>query len=112
MLRTCTGVPLWAPLASETFPERRGAPTEGRPYTLNAHRVASITMLVSDFDYDLPEHLIAQEPPAERDHSRLLIVDRANGGLVDSIFTELPDHLRAGDLLVLNNTRVFPARLK
>jgi S-adenosylmethionine:tRNA ribosyltransferase-isomerase len=68
-------------------------------------------MLVSDFDYDLPERLIAQEPPATRDSSRLLIVDRAGGNLVDSVFAELPDHLRAGDLLVLNNTRVFPARL-
>jgi S-adenosylmethionine:tRNA ribosyltransferase-isomerase len=68
-------------------------------------------MLVSDFDYDLPERLIAQEPPATRDSSRLLIVDRAGGELVDSVFAELPDHLREGDLLVLNNTRVFPARL-
>jgi S-adenosylmethionine:tRNA ribosyltransferase-isomerase len=68
-------------------------------------------MLVSDFDYDLPERLIAQEPSARRDGSRLLVVNRASGELVDSVFTELPDHLRAGDLLVLNNTRVFPARL-
>jgi len=68
-------------------------------------------MLVSDFDYDLPERLIAQEPSARRDDSRLLVVNRASGELVDSVFTELPDHLRAGDLLVLNNTRVFPARL-
>ena len=69
------------------------------------------TMLVSDFDYELPERLIAQEPPATRDSSRVLIVDRAGGELVDSVFSDLPDHLRAGDLLVLNNTRVFPARL-
>ncbi len=68
-------------------------------------------MLVSDFDYDLPERLIAQEPSARRDSSRLLVVDRASGELLDSVFTALPDHLRAGDLLVLNNTRVFPARL-
>ncbi len=68
-------------------------------------------MLVSDFDYDLPEHLIAQEPSARRDSSRLLIVDRARREFVDSVFTKLPDQLRAGDLLVLNNTRVFPARL-
>jgi S-adenosylmethionine:tRNA ribosyltransferase-isomerase len=68
-------------------------------------------MLVSDFDYDLPERLIAQEPSARRDDSRLLVVDRASGKLVDSVFTELPNHLCAGDLLVLNNTRVFPARL-
>lgn len=68
-------------------------------------------MLVSDFDYDLPERLIAQEPAATRDLSRLLVVHRATGELVDSVFAELPDHLRASDLLVLNNTRVFPARL-
>jgi S-adenosylmethionine:tRNA ribosyltransferase-isomerase len=68
-------------------------------------------MLVSDFDYDLPEHLIAQEPVEGRDRSRLLIVDRASGRFEDSLFTELPSYLKAGDLLVLNNTRVFPARL-
>ena len=68
-------------------------------------------MLVSDFDYDLPEHLIAQEPSARRDGSRLLVVDRGSGKLFDSVFTELHEHLSAGDLLVLNNTRVFPARL-
>src|SRR6185436_10841460 len=68
-------------------------------------------MRVSDFDYELPELLIAQEPPVARDKSRLLVVHRASGQLVDSVFAELPDHLRPGDLLVLNNTRVFPARL-
>jgi S-adenosylmethionine:tRNA ribosyltransferase-isomerase len=68
-------------------------------------------MLVSDFDYDLPERLIAQEPPVTRDQSRLLVVHRASGKLVDSVFAELPDHLLPGDLLVINNTRVFPARL-
>ncbi|PYT10090.1 MAG: tRNA preQ1(34) S-adenosylmethionine ribosyltransferase-isomerase QueA, partial [Acidobacteria bacterium] len=68
-------------------------------------------MLVSDFDYDLPERLIAQEPPLARDQSRLLVINRASGKLVDSVFAELPDYLRPGDLLVLNNTRVFPARL-
>jgi S-adenosylmethionine:tRNA ribosyltransferase-isomerase len=68
-------------------------------------------MRVSDFDYDLPEHQIAQEPSARRDGSRLLVVDRGSGKLFDSVFTELHENLRAGDLLVLNNTRVFPARL-
>src|SRR5262245_44256833 len=68
-------------------------------------------MLVSDFDYDLPERLIAQELAVRRDLSRLLIVDRARGTFVDSVFAKLPDYLKAGDLLVLNNTRVFPARL-
>ena len=68
-------------------------------------------MLVADFDYDLPEHLIAQEPSSKRDDSRLLVVNRQSGEFVDSVFTELPSYLSPGDLIVLNNTRVFPARL-
>jgi S-adenosylmethionine:tRNA ribosyltransferase-isomerase len=68
-------------------------------------------MLVSDFDYELPERLIAQEPAERRDQSRLLVVNRKTGDLVDSVFAKLADYLRPGDLLVLNNTRVFPARL-
>ncbi|MFL6216014.1 MAG: tRNA preQ1(34) S-adenosylmethionine ribosyltransferase-isomerase QueA [Blastocatellia bacterium] len=68
-------------------------------------------MLVSEFDYELPERLIAQEPAARRDQSRLLVVDRATGALADTVFNHLPEFLRKGDVLVLNNTRVFPARL-
>lgn len=68
-------------------------------------------MLVSDFDYDLPERLIAQEPAARRDHSRLLVVERKSREFTDTVFGKLPDFLSSGDLLVLNNTRVFPARL-
>ncbi|HET9530753.1 MAG TPA: tRNA preQ1(34) S-adenosylmethionine ribosyltransferase-isomerase QueA [Blastocatellia bacterium] len=68
-------------------------------------------MLVSEFDYDLPERLIAQEPVDRRDHSRLLVIDRLRGEITDTIFSSLPDFLSSGDLLVLNNTRVFPARL-
>jgi S-adenosylmethionine:tRNA ribosyltransferase-isomerase len=68
-------------------------------------------MLVSDFDYDLPERLIAQEPAAKRDSSRLLVLERASGALKDATFADLPEFLNPGDLLVLNNTRVFPARL-
>lgn len=68
-------------------------------------------MLVADFDYILPEELIAQEPAARRDHSRLLVVGRAARSLTDSVFTQLPEFLRPGDVLALNNTRVFPARL-
>ena len=66
---------------------------------------------VSDFDYDLPAELIAQHPLSERDASKMLIVDRATGKWCDSTFVSLPDFLRANDVLVLNNTRVFPARL-
>lgn len=68
-------------------------------------------MLVSDFDYHLPDELIAQEPLPERAGSRMLRLDRATGAIRDSTFREFPELLRPGDLLVLNNTRVFAARL-
>jgi len=62
-------------------------------------------------DYDLPPHLIAQEPAADRDASRLLVVDRSTGRLSHHHFRDLPELLNPGDLLVLNDTRVLPARL-
>jgi S-adenosylmethionine:tRNA ribosyltransferase-isomerase len=68
-------------------------------------------MQVSDFDYHLPEELIAQEPAADRASSRMLHLDRCNGEWEDRRFSEFPDLLRSDDLVVLNNTRVFPARL-
>ena len=68
-------------------------------------------MLVSDFDYHLPEELIAQEPLPDRADSRMLRLDRATSAVRDSAFREFPEALRPGDLLVLNNTRVFAARL-
>ncbi|ADW67800.1 tRNA preQ1(34) S-adenosylmethionine ribosyltransferase-isomerase QueA [Granulicella tundricola] len=68
-------------------------------------------MLVSDFDYELPEELIAQTPPETRGASRMLRMDRASGALVDDSFASLPECLKAGDLLILNDTRVIPARL-
>ncbi|MBV9609846.1 MAG: tRNA preQ1(34) S-adenosylmethionine ribosyltransferase-isomerase QueA [Acidobacteria bacterium] len=68
-------------------------------------------MLVSDFDYHLPEELIAQEPAADRASSRMLHLNRCSGKGEDRQFREFPDLLRPDDLLVLNNTRVFPARL-
>jgi S-adenosylmethionine:tRNA ribosyltransferase-isomerase len=66
---------------------------------------------VSDFDYDLSPELIAQEPPPRRGMSRLLVLPRDAGPVTHTRFDALADYLRAGDLLVLNNTRVFPARL-
>jgi S-adenosylmethionine:tRNA ribosyltransferase-isomerase len=66
---------------------------------------------IADFDFELPEELIAQQPPAERGQSRMLVMDRVTGELRDSQFTEFPSLLRAGDLLVLNDSRVIPARL-
>ena len=68
-------------------------------------------LLVTDFDYELPEELIAQEPPQERGQSRMLVVNRATGDFRDSHFREFPSLLQAGDLLVLNDSRVIPARL-
>jgi S-adenosylmethionine:tRNA ribosyltransferase-isomerase len=68
-------------------------------------------LLVTDFDYELPEELIAQEPPSERGTSRMLVMDRATGALRDSQFSGFPALLREGDLLVLNDSRVIPARL-
>jgi S-adenosylmethionine:tRNA ribosyltransferase-isomerase len=63
------------------------------------------------FDYHLPEHLIAQHPAAERDSARLLVVRRASGSLEHRAFRDLPELLAPGDLVVLNDTRVLPARL-
>ena len=68
-------------------------------------------LLVTDFDFHLPEELIAQQPPSERGASRMLHLDRATGSLADRNFVDLPALLQPGDLLVLNNSRVIPARL-
>jgi len=68
-------------------------------------------MLVSDFHYDLPEDLIAQHPPAVRGASRMMTLDRRTGAFTDRLFIDLPQLLRPGDLLILNDTRVLPARL-
>ena len=68
-------------------------------------------MRISEFDYGLPEELIAQAPLAERDASRMLILDRQTQTRSDSNFREFPNFLRSGDVVVINNTRVIPARL-
>lgn len=68
-------------------------------------------MKTSDFYYDLPEELIAQTPLERRDSSRLLVLDKASGAVEHRHFYELPELLRQGDLLVLNDSRVIPARL-
>ena len=68
-------------------------------------------MLVSDFNFDLPAELIAQHPPAQRGSSRMLLLDRATGALTDEHFANLPNLLQPGDLLILNDSRVLPARL-
>lgn len=68
-------------------------------------------MLVSDFHFDLPPELIAQQPPAVRGSSRMLLLDRRSGAYEDRGFREIADLLQPGDLLVLNDSRVLPARL-
>ena len=68
-------------------------------------------MKTSDFFYELPEQLIAQHPAEPRDSSRLLVIDRKTGAWEDKVFTDVLDYLRAGDVLVVNNTKVIPARL-
>ncbi|MSO83668.1 MAG: tRNA preQ1(34) S-adenosylmethionine ribosyltransferase-isomerase QueA [Acidobacteria bacterium] len=68
-------------------------------------------MMTRDFDFVLPDALIAQEPPAVRGDSRLLVLHRESGRVEHTSFSRLSEHVQAGDLLVLNNTRVFPARL-
>jgi len=73
------------------------------------HTIGSV--LVSDFDFELPPGLIAQQPPPQRGASRMLILNRESGAWQDSQFDQLPEQLRAGDVLVLNDSRVIPARL-
>lgn len=68
-------------------------------------------MRVADFDFDLPPELIAQSPPEPRGTSRLMVLDRASSEPKVTTFSALPDELREGDLLVVNDTKVFPARL-
>ena len=76
-----------------------------------AHSSPLTALKKSDFHYDLPATLIAQQPLPQRSASRLLVVDVAAGSFEDRRFVDLPGYLRAGDLLVFNDTRVLPARL-
>ncbi len=68
-------------------------------------------MDIAEFDYQLPEELIAQQPLSRRDASRMLVLNRSEHSWADNNFLSLPDFVRKGDTLVINNTRVFPARL-
>ena len=68
-------------------------------------------MKLSDFDYNLPKELIAQSPMKPRDHSRLLILDKKKGAIEHKNFFNILDYLKKGDIVVLNNSKVFPARL-
>jgi S-adenosylmethionine:tRNA ribosyltransferase-isomerase len=77
----------------------------------NFHHKINLKVRVTDFNFDLPEELIAQSPPAIRGSSRMLVLDRATGTCQDNFFRDLPEILRPGDLLILNDSRVIPARL-
>ena len=68
-------------------------------------------MDVKAFDYDLPEELIAQDPLEDRSSSRLMVLDKKTGDIEHRIFRDVVDYLQPGDCLVLNNTKVIPARL-
>ncbi len=67
--------------------------------------------LLSDYDYNLPQELIAQEPCEQRDNSKLFCMDKKNGALANRFFFEIETFLKKGDILVINNTKVLPARL-
>src|SRR5713101_6234915 len=69
-------------------------------------------MRLAEFDYALPEDRIAQHPTSPRDAAKLLVVDRETGRFAHRIFRDLPEYLRPEDVLVVNNTRVIPARLR
>ena len=68
-------------------------------------------MKLSEFDFELPEELIAQHPVEKRDTSRLMVVNRENGNIEHRHFYDILDYLKPGDVLVRNNTKVIPARL-
>ena len=68
-------------------------------------------MKTEDFDYELPKELIAQTPIKNRSESKLLVMDKNTGDLEDKIFKDVTSYLKKGDVLVLNNTRVIPARI-
>lgn len=99
----------WSDAEARAEREERKAERKAAKMKKKAEKLAALT--TSDFDYELPEELIAQKPAEERDGCRMLVMKRANGALHDEIFRDIYDHLKPGDLLVANETRVMPARL-
>src|ERR1044071_4372379 len=83
-----------------------------RPSSFNLQPSSFRPMRTADFDFDLPPELIAQTPAPERDQSRLLILHRDSQRLEHRRFPDLLEHVRAGDVVVLNDSRVIPARLR
>ncbi len=90
--------------------ESKGAP-EGGAVAATEPQAASDVLLVDAYDYDLPAELIAQRPAEPRDASRLMVLDRRRPGLMHRTFRDIVDYLTPDDVLVLNDTRVLPARL-
>jgi S-adenosylmethionine:tRNA ribosyltransferase-isomerase len=83
----------------------------GYSYSILVYSELMLFMLISEFDYDLPHELIAQNPLEKREHSRMLFVNRSQKSFEDEHFFNLPKFLKKDDVIVLNNTKVFPARL-
>ena len=82
------------------------------PVERETDRIAIKGMPSVELDYDLPRHMIAQEPASRREDSRLLVLDRATGAIAHRRFSDLPAFLRPGDTIVINESRVVPARLR
>lgn len=99
----------WSYAEAAAEREERKAARKALKAKRKAEKLAALK--TDDFDYDLPEDRIAQEPAAERDACKMLVMKRHNGSLHDEIFRDIYHHLRPGDLLVANETRVMPARL-
>src|SRR5689334_7040061 len=114
-MRPASGAPtrrrMPRPGALDDPPRRLASVRRGLGPPRDSPLTSPADMDVRDFDFHLPPELIAQEPAPDRGASRLLYVDRAHARLTHTQVTALPDLLRAGDLVVVNNTRVFPARL-
>lgn len=85
---------------------------EGMDWMNNNNMVEEVNPLKKqDFYFELPQELIAQDPLTDRAASRLLVLDKETGEYHHRVFSDLPDYLRAGDCLVINDTKVIPARL-
>src|SRR5262245_60249084 len=97
------GVPRGRSPGSHSLPERRMSPPAPS---------ASASIRIQDYDYPLPEECIAQQPAVPRDSSRLMVLDRGSRTRLHRRFRDLPGLLRPRDLLVLNDTRVIPARIE
>jgi S-adenosylmethionine:tRNA ribosyltransferase-isomerase len=108
-------LPIHGPDCSPAVGHARDQPSAGTGPTrpgLRSGILNSSPMRTDELDYDLPAELIAQQPPARRDHSRLLVYERASGAVRHRRFTDLPDELGGDYLIVVNDTRVVPARLR